>query len=87
MATQAQITRQWQRKTLKEIEAVLHPCPIINGLAILHEHKGKYIIFSAWGGDSPANTKQVKIPRMNVLTLNFNKVYAEDLRWLTESTQ
>jgi hypothetical protein len=31
--------RRNHRRDLREIEKILHPCPVINGVEILHEHK------------------------------------------------
>jgi hypothetical protein len=83
MSTQAQITRQWQRQILKKIEAILHPCPKINGVDILHEHKGKYIIFSAWNGNNPINGKQLRYDRLWALEEDFYVRHDESLDWLT----
>jgi hypothetical protein len=76
--------RQAKREELKEIEAKLHPCPVINGFDILHQHKGQKIIFSAWKGDEPLNRKTAEWSRDYVyFSQNF---YAEErpyLEWLT----
>jgi len=51
--------RQLQRKSLKHIEGILHPCPVIDGVEILHRHQGRKIYFSAWKNDSPMNSKAI----------------------------
>jgi len=83
--TQKQLQRQWQRKTLAEIETKLHPCPTVNGLTILHQHVGQKIVFSAWKGDNPANNRSSEFSRYYVLNcLDFYSKHSYDLQWLTE---
>lgn len=77
--------RQWQRETLKQIEAKLHPCPNINGVDILHEHRGRMIVFTAWKGDDPLNNRHINISRDNVLALCDREGYPlsnDYLSWL-----
>ena len=46
--------RKQQRQERAAIEKILHPCPVMKGCEICHEHKGRTIIFSAWKGECPA---------------------------------
>jgi hypothetical protein len=82
----------WKRKIardeLKTIESRLHPCPVINGCDILHEHKGRKIVFAAWKGNSPANRRTLDIDRLTVLNdQEFYAHFAEELKWLTEEAE
>jgi hypothetical protein len=69
------------REDTKRIEAKWHPNPVINGLEVCHEHRRDEIIFTAWNGDDPANNRQLKFSRHDVV---FGDVPTQaDLEWLT----
>jgi hypothetical protein len=78
-----------QKKTeLERIERVLHNLPKINDCDIIHVHRGRGIIFSAWKGRAPFGDRYISIPRNTVLSLceigHFFDAYEEDFKWLTE---
>jgi hypothetical protein len=76
---------KFKREEKARLEAILHPCPTINGIDILHEHKGQRIIFNAWKGDDRVNNRNANFSRWYVLNCeDFYKVHAEDLKWLAE---
>jgi hypothetical protein len=81
---------KFKREEKARLEAILHPCPTINGIDILHEHRGQMIVFSAWNGDNPVqplgNRRYGEYSRQYILNCgDFYKVHADDLKWLTES--
>lgn len=67
MATKKQIQQKAWREERKIIESKLHPCPKIDGIDILHEHRGKQIIFSAWKGNDQLNNRYISIDRLLAL--------------------
>ncbi len=74
-------------KTLKKIESILHPCPKIGAVEILHRHQGQKITFSAWVGNAPWNKYRfVSVDRATVLdTKDFYKAYWDEFVWLSEN--
>jgi len=57
LMTHRAIMRRFNRKMLKEIEAVLHPCPKFGEIEISHRHgKRGNVHFSAWKGDDEIRT-------------------------------
>ena len=72
-------------ESLKTIEKHLHPCPKINGLDIMHCHRGQHVYFDAWDGDNKANDRELKIHKQVVLSLpDFYNEFPDDLEWLAE---
>ena len=75
--------RNLQKRELADIESKLHPCPTIDGIEILHEHRGRKIIFTAWKGDNPANNKLLEYSRDEVLyCVEFYGWNNEAINWL-----
>lgn len=73
--------RRAQRAEFKQIESVLHPCPTVGDIEILHEHKGKKIIFTAWKDDEPCNDRFLVMQRFEVLTQERGPSQ-EEVEWL-----
>jgi hypothetical protein len=73
---------------LKKIESVLHPCPKICNVEILHRHQGQKIIFTAWIGKNPFNKfRTVEVSRLDVLhDKEFYKTYRDEFAWLCEGS-
>ncbi len=67
--------RKAQRRDFKIIEGVLHPPLKINGFDILHEHKGRWIIFSAWKDNSQHGSPYwtFEIDRTDILETGYNR--------------
>lgn len=80
--------RKIQKKELKEIEGILHPNPKLYGCEIMHEHKGRKIIFTAWIGDemkrdNDGGWKFIPYFREDVLyNKNFYKDNWDNFGWL-----
>jgi hypothetical protein len=86
MDTWAALKSKAYREDKKVIESKLHPNPIINGIKICHEHKGKQIIFSAWKDLDRINNKSFSVDRREILFCNSNiyEDYVNAFTWLTE---
>lgn len=86
MTTEAQ--KEWNRilrEEKKKLEGILHPCPKIGNMEILHEHlRNGNIRFTAWVGCGPVNNmKQLVIKRQDILTRpEFYQLYQKDIEWL-----
>ncbi len=89
MNTIAQARAKIRRDEKKHIESKLHPCPTVNGFEVLHEHRNKDIVFSAWKGDSKINNREVYLTRFDILTTKGNPyvIYAEEFKWLAMETK
>jgi len=80
--------RKAWRHELKDIESVLHPNPVIGGVEIGHQHKGKTIFFYPFpvmgtGGET-LNNKYLAYGRERVLySTTFYADNNEQLKWLT----
>lgn len=74
------------RKTFKEIEAKLHPCPTVNGCEILHTHyRSGRIVFTAWIGGQQATPYYFEVSRWDVwMCDNFYETYKDVLYSLTK---
>ena len=80
-----QAMQKYRREIKEQIEKALHPCLTVDGVTILHEHRGGKIVFSAWKGDSPCNDRSFSVDRMVVLnTTHFYLEYAEDIDFLLD---
>jgi len=70
------------RQMKKEIEAILHPCPKIGDVDILHTHlKNREISFTAWRGNDPVEGgKHFNVHRSHILARpDFYTLYGKDL--------
>ena len=89
--TRAELKRQQRaitRAELKQIEARLHPCPTIDGLDILHEHRGQKILFSAWRNDLRANSREVVLRRTDVLLYEEPyTMFSSEFDWLVKGVE
>jgi len=76
--------RKAMRKELREIEKMLHPCPVFDGIEVLHEHRGRRIVFTAWREDTQIRGKEVAFPRKSVLygPADFYEANKRDFQWL-----
>ena len=88
LANRKKLRRKQLRDDTKTIEAILHPCPIINGIEICHEHtrNGK-IIFTAWRSENQIDNggKQLILNRFDILSRpEFYILYDKDMKWLAE---
>lgn len=79
------LKRKAQRDEGKIIESILHPCPSIGDIEILHRHAGQYIEFEAWKGGDPlfpiAERRSIRIHKGEVL---YKTPYLSerDIAWL-----
>jgi hypothetical protein len=83
------ISPRLQRKARKEekkvIESILHPCPTVNDIEILHRHIGQYIEFEAWRNDYPLfPTPARRFMRMhrNDVLYGSSCLSEQDIAWL-----
>jgi len=76
-------------KSLKEIEASLHPNPMMDGYAILHRHVGQYIYFTVWSGEDQASSAELRYHRDMVLLSgsDFYKHEKDNLEWLVKEAK
>ena len=85
----------------ERLESILHPTLTVNlktvmgedkgNVEILHEHRGKAVVFSAWQNGNMINNKFYSIPRNIVLMSNtrddFCGIFEQDLiHYLVEGT-
>jgi len=77
-----------QISSLKKIEKILHPCPTIGAVEILHRHQGKKIVFSAWVKNTAFNgNRSVEVSRDDVLyDKDFYKSHWGEFVWLCEGS-
>jgi hypothetical protein len=79
--------KKFNREERKQIEKILHPCPKINGIDILHEHqRNRKISFSAWLGENPFTKKKFLSDNDAVFFAgkNFYDCISESIAWLME---
>jgi hypothetical protein len=83
--TSKQLKSKMYYQEKKIIESKLHPGPAIgNGIRILHEHKGKDIVFTVWKGQNKVTEKEFVIPREIVLysSIDIYNKYKEEFEYL-----
>jgi hypothetical protein len=81
------LQRKAQREEKKVIESILHPCPTVGDIEILHRHAGQYIEFEAWRGVYPlffpmVGRRFIRVHRTDVLYSRSSCLSERDIAWL-----
>lgn len=75
--------RKWRRDMLKQVEGILHPNPMFNGVEIAHRHLTTGDIeFTAWNGDNEAsNGRRVRFDKEYILSASESFYAGEPECW------
>jgi hypothetical protein len=80
------LQRKTQREEKKVIESILHPCPTVGDIEILHGHVGQYIEFEAWRGVYPlfpmSARRFIRVHRTDVLFSRSSCLPERNIAWL-----